>query len=473
VAWGMRSSRWQACKPLYANIASLLGLALIGYAMTRFTSQTQFPDTAALLPAAGTMLLVLYCIPGTIMYRLLTLPPLVGVGRISYSAYLWHYPIFVFARLYYVAYLPVEAFAIMIMACFMLSYLSWKYVEMPCRDPKRVGNRTFMSAIGICVVFCLALQHIVATGKGFPDRLTPEMQRLIHGTATSPKRAACHMIKWEGHWNNQEACRFFGEKIQWAVWGDSTVPEVAYALATRLEQDNIGVAALSYSAAGWGLSDRRFDGAPWMERAMEYIIADTHIQNVVLLYNHARYARNFETEDIGDGLAHTLYKVDPEQYWTQLQSQILRLRAAGKRVFVGYSTPRLPLPATYMIMRGQWHSRKDGMGKLEGSTRRLYDISNHFIETKLASLPWDEQLIPIRIGDILCDEAYCYAADQETSYYYDITHLSLSGAALIADNILEAYGRIISGESYKNTLQEPHRMRTSKQGYVSVGDVNE
>ena len=77
---------------------SLFGLFLIGYATFVFDEQTPFPSLYALVPTIGTALVIIFSSKETFSGKFLGSKLLVAIGLISYSAYLWHQPLFVFAR---------------------------------------------------------------------------------------------------------------------------------------------------------------------------------------------------------------------------------------------------------------------------------------------------------------------------------------------------------------------------------------
>lgn len=121
-------------RPQRANDAlAAAGLALIVFAIFYYDSTTPFPSFYALVPVGGTALIVLFAGPTTLTARLLSTRVLVGVGMISYSAYLWHQPLFAFARIQSVSHPPMALMAGLALATLVLAYLSWRYVEQPFR----------------------------------------------------------------------------------------------------------------------------------------------------------------------------------------------------------------------------------------------------------------------------------------------------------------------------------------------------
>ena len=127
----------------------LIGLALIVYAIFAFDGRTPFPSLYALAPTVETVLIVLFARPGTFAHAVLSLKPLVGVGLISYSLYLWHQPIFAFYRHYNDFILPPAAALYLIVVAFVLAFISYRFVERPFRDKVKFSGRSVFAISGI------------------------------------------------------------------------------------------------------------------------------------------------------------------------------------------------------------------------------------------------------------------------------------------------------------------------------------
>ena len=135
------------------NAFSVLGLALIVFAIFFYDESTPFPSAYALAPVLGTALIIMYGARETWVARLLSLKGFVGIGLISYSAYLWHQPLFAFARIRSL-YAPEQwVMLVLAIASLGLAYFSWRYVEHPFRRRTEPALRSQRAVFGVaCVV---------------------------------------------------------------------------------------------------------------------------------------------------------------------------------------------------------------------------------------------------------------------------------------------------------------------------------
>ncbi|MDO8837371.1 MAG: acyltransferase [Parvibaculum sp.] len=144
--------------------ASLGGLGLILYAVVVFDSGTPFPSLLTLVPVVGAVLIILFATPETLVSRLLSLAPFVGIGLISYSAYLWHQPLFAFARLRSIDEPDTSLMLALVALALSLAWASWHFVENPFRDKVRI------SRIRIFTVAPLTAMLLIAIGLFGADR---------------------------------------------------------------------------------------------------------------------------------------------------------------------------------------------------------------------------------------------------------------------------------------------------------------
>jgi peptidoglycan/LPS O-acetylase OafA/YrhL len=153
---------------------SLAGLGLIIYSFFIFDSSTPFPSFKTLIPIFGTALIILTANKGTLAFKFLSLGPIVTMGLISYSAYLWHQPILAFARYRLVEDLSLITVFALCSLSIVIAYASWKWLETPFRNPKIVSSRLLLqltiSLIVILVSFGLYLHY----SNGALNRVPPD-----------------------------------------------------------------------------------------------------------------------------------------------------------------------------------------------------------------------------------------------------------------------------------------------------------
>ncbi|ROH93517.1 acyltransferase [Stagnimonas aquatica] len=150
-----------------------LGLAAIVYAACTYTEKTRFPGLAALAPCLGAALLI-HSGGDTQVARLLALRPVRFVGLISYSLYLWHWPLIVFYREGLLGDYGLPQRLGLLAASLALAVLSWRYVETPFRqlDRHRWPAARLLPAAVAALLGTVALGALLRI-DGLPQRFSP------------------------------------------------------------------------------------------------------------------------------------------------------------------------------------------------------------------------------------------------------------------------------------------------------------
>ena len=116
------------------QLASLIGIIFIAYAVITYSDQTPYPSIYTLAPTLGAALVIVFATHKTLVGKLLGSRLFVGIRLISYSAYLWHQPMFAFARERSLDNPSLLLMATLAMMSFVLAYISWRYIERPFRN---------------------------------------------------------------------------------------------------------------------------------------------------------------------------------------------------------------------------------------------------------------------------------------------------------------------------------------------------
>jgi peptidoglycan/LPS O-acetylase OafA/YrhL len=141
------------------NLLALVGLAAIIFSIFFYDETTPFPSVYALVPVIGVVLLVLYAEKDTFAAKVLSTKGFVGIGLISYSAYLWHQPLFAFARIRGVNEPSNLVMGLLAVSSLIFAYFSWRLIETPFRSIKFISKKGvfFASICGIAIFFVLGL----------------------------------------------------------------------------------------------------------------------------------------------------------------------------------------------------------------------------------------------------------------------------------------------------------------------------
>jgi len=174
---GERSNKdWRKIR---AGILGLIGIVFIALPYFLYDNHTATPGKSVLIPTIGAALVLNYASGDNFVGKLLSVSPLRWIGLLSYSAYLWHQPIFAFARYTLGSYLNAGVFCLLIILVFVVAYLSYRYIEKPWRNQAVIGRRKgVMYLIGLAsILFAFGVGGHVT--KGYPDRLSSREREIL------------------------------------------------------------------------------------------------------------------------------------------------------------------------------------------------------------------------------------------------------------------------------------------------------
>lgn len=179
----------------------LAGLATIVYCAVAYSDTTPFPGATALLPCLGALAVIVTGSHGSTTWAtaLLATRPLTSIGLMSYSIYLWHWPILVFTRYLGGTVLSPSALCTAAVLTIALAYVSWRFVEQPFRRASRAHELARRTAgLAVAAAMGVGLPSLAIWWlRGVPERFKPETLRLVHTGpvadlrwAFTPKRVA-------------------------------------------------------------------------------------------------------------------------------------------------------------------------------------------------------------------------------------------------------------------------------------------
>lgn len=241
------------------QVMSLAGLAGIIASVFLFTRDMLFPGPLAAIPVLSTALIIHAAAQKGLSATLLANPLSVWIGRLSYSLYLWHWPVIVFYR-YLTGHDLTFAEGLQVIAIsFVLAYLSLRLVEQPARYGSLASSRlAIFGASGTAIVAAVTFGLVVTHLRGVPERLPAPVRDLYEATYDrSPFLGPDCFANTDGDGLSVEAvkagklCPLGAEgtnKVQFIVWGDSHAAAMAPAIDKAARK--AGVSGLFVGRAG-------------------------------------------------------------------------------------------------------------------------------------------------------------------------------------------------------------------------------
>ncbi len=394
------------------EVVAVAGLAAIGWAVVAFTPATAFPGAAALLPVLGAAALI-HAAEGTAVGRLLSLRPVVFVGQISYSLYLWHWPVIVFAEYATDRRLTGGWTVAAIAVSFVLAALSWRTVERPFRNSQWVPQARLFKLAGVAAASIVVVSIAGVAARGWPQRFAPEVLALDAASkGVSPRRDACH--RQQDDPPGIPPCRFGADVPPAALlWGDSHGVEMSYALGelARVRGQSLVSETTSDCTPVLGLVSLGDACAARNREVVSYLDAHPGIRTLFIVGFWANPA-NQRRPGLPQALAAT----------------IARLRTGGRTVVLLGGVPMQAWP----VPRHLAHLEQRGvLSEPDGVTLAEHTAMTRYLAPTLAGLRADGVTV-VEPSDLLCRSGRCDVYRGGQVLYFDRHHLSVAGARIVA-----------------------------------------
>lgn len=410
---------------------SLVGLSLILFSIFEFDEKTPFPGHFALLPTVGTALLILFATSKTYIGKLLSTKLLVSIGLISYSAYLWHQPIFAFARHYSLKSVPEYAFLLLSLLSLALAFLTWKYIEAPFRKRSIIERKHIFqfSLYGSALTLIIGVVgHITFGFTSAPftpsDHFYEVSKRLEPNIGLSSK---C-----DNKFTLDPVCRT-GETANILLWGDSYAMHLAGAVAIS---PDIKMIQMTKSTCGPFLAIAPIDKhhtKEWAKQCLDFnnqvinwMQTNNDLQYVVLSSPFEQYLKNtnqilFINGEVIDANMQTALE--------QFNETLHFIESLGaKPIIVG------PPPADNSDLGrclAKASHRDIPLSQCDFTVERLTKgraLAYEFL-SKL-----DERYTVVRLDKLLCEEnGVCRTSIGSKWLYRDKGHLSIEGSKIIGE----------------------------------------
>ncbi len=432
------------------NALMTLGLVLVGLSVCLYTDRTPFPGLAALVPCAGTALLIWAGHSDGAVKRLFDNGPTVFVGKLSYSIYLWHWPLLVlFAAWAHKSLNMLTSLEVVVIvaATLVLSWLSLVLLENPIRHKQVFQARSsIFLACGAAMALLAALGFEGHVHDGFPGRIPADVQLIADGVHDRATSSWDCKIRSPQDVDAGRLCRMGGrdgkpERPRFLLWGDSH----AHALFPVVDDiaKQFGVAGLHASHASCiPLNNVDVLNAKWAIGCKAF--NDSVIRLIDRTDLDAVFLAAFWSSYLGEGNLRYADRHDDEAsssaiLESQLHALIEHLRQRNIAVFV---VEEVPFPGGYYPTRFAQAVWRGASSDSAGMSVEDYRARNGQFLAYIDRLN-DSNLHRISpVPDLCTDGVFCPAVVEGRSIYRDEHHLSVHGALRLAHVFRTAFGRV-------------------------------
>lgn len=435
------------------NAGGLLGFLLVGISVITFDDMTPFPGAAALLPCGGTALMI---VSGSesLSGKLLGSFPLTFVGKISYSLYLWHWPLIVFVNYQSIGRLTVVENLGLAAISVVIGYFSWRFVETPFRVPRpREPAQAFFLRYGIATAAVCSVASMIYFYQGIPQRFPKKAIVLAsYAASINPEGDKCGEVDLQLAPNS--TCTIGdAASARTFLWGDSHAGALFGALENMAKhgQSTIyGATPQCPPLKNGGTSSKCLDGN---RKRLKFVLSHPEIETVIIaarwsLYLDGRLTGAGEAENNNNNVPNLISPTgEPVPLFGRqarttfrdgLSTLVETLLANGKRVVLVYPIPETgyDIPSTLALMsaRGDDPARfttsRDAYLRRQSRALRILDgLGDH------------PRLVRVYPEEIFCPDARCITYAKGMPLYFDSHHLSIPGAQMLEAKLRHATER--------------------------------
>ena len=412
----------------HQQVLPLLGLAMILASVFVYDKHTPFPSSYTLLPVVGTTLIILFCSASSLVGKLLTLRPMVFIGLISYSAYLWHQPLLAFYRIRFDGDFSLLLKVIILLISFGVAYLSWRYIETPFRHKASVAtpqqrSRVFWTSTAAMSVLAAAGLALFLN-NGFTERQSVNNQKMA--TLEHQVRNNYGLSPDCQSFNLSDNCKT-NNNPEVLLWGDSFAMHLGGALVSA--DKNIKLIQLTQNSCppliDFSIMRPNKKGAEncitFNHDVMAFIASTPSIKKVII---SSQIAYLVDQKAIGNN--GELTSANKDEISQKFLNTVSKVNELGREVLFVSPTPADGRDLGKCVFRKNMFG-----GDLEDCSFLRSDYSDDALQAFQVTDNIKKHVNTLLLSELICDDNDCATSLNRVPIYRDKGHLSYDGAKII------------------------------------------
>jgi peptidoglycan/LPS O-acetylase OafA/YrhL len=433
---------------LVTKTLPIVGVFLVIHSILTFDSNTAHPSFHTLIPIIGVALIIAFCSRDDLVGQILGSKIPVSIGLISYSLYLWHFPIFAFSRVGISDPTNYQKL-IWIVLSLLISIFSYRLVERPFRERHFLPRKFFVLVIGCLTLSLMAISLNLIAEKGYPERVPAVLVNEHSGLQF-------RLYKSGGSECFGRRENFCTEKIAAAAtnvyaFGDSHFSSLSPQLVNSVSDQfnytevNLGGCPFALNAFGIFHTGKRTPCNSDIQAARFNLISED--QSIVILGGRFPLYLSgvkFDNQEGGveGGKWGSFETTTGLSFEEEFSSTVQRLIEQGHRVVLVYPIPEVGVDVKQYIFDAVFGKNISDIEDLIVPLTTSYDV--YLERSKKTFELFDKIQSPsiyrVYPHTLFCNRKIsgrCITHDNENIFYADDDHPSAHGSQMIVDLIME------------------------------------
>ena len=432
----------------FINFLTIVSLLIIFISLTIFGNELQHPSLFTLLPVLATSLIIYFNTENTVVGKFLSLNFLVYIGLISYSLYLWHFPILSFM---FLMGLDDNFFSFLgLFISFPFSILTYKFIETRFRDKKKINNKTCYLLIFISITSIILFVFLSHKTEGFKNRsnilFKKDLSEKPWEILKNSNDEICHL-------KIKEFCKFISKDSTQNIFllGDSHMITLGKSLYEYTNENNINLITMTNGGCYF------FPDFDYIDLKTKEVAFGCNKQYQQLRINHILENKNsiiiiggninryLSNKNLNGEPSEFIFANSNFTFLRSFQKNLAKILQNNKVILV-YPIPEIPFYPLTEIYNRSGSLNYDNLRKYIENNNTTTNLKNYFSRSQksfefLDSFN-DPNLYRVYPHKTLCDNLECFVSNKDELFYFDSEHLSVSGASKLTDLIIKKIEQI-------------------------------
>ena len=440
------------------ELLPILGILFIAIYIISFDDKNVAPSIKTLIPIIGTCLFIWFARKETLLGKIMSLKLLVGIGLISYSLYLWHYPIFAFSRIIEFTQGDVLKKLLLIFFTIILSIVTYFFIEKPFRNKNKINTKLFFSIIVLAGILIVTFSLLVVNNNGFRSRMPDVILNAVDRHAMEKPWQILKQddkICWNRTEKDEKLCSFYEQnKNKIYLIGDSHFGTIMYDLNNKLANRNYNFRPITARSFFYFKESVKLHSNgklveeyySTVRERINKIVSES--ENNIFIFGGASavyiFNKRFYRDDkvVGDPVVNYVnkdtLKFNSKNLMNEFREQIESISKNNKVILV-YPTPEVGFNLQYKILKGRNWKQMEKNPTLIRHPYKEYiainkDVFDFFDTLKNKNI---HRIFPHKLFCNTKIKDQCLMHNEKDIFFSDEYHLSIVGAEMVSQLLID------------------------------------